>query len=54
VWLGWYFTGVIVGKNIVVKKKQSRKKCLPVCRDLGSQWITPKRRDLQKEILPQW
>ena len=34
-----------------MKKKQSRKECLPTPEDLGSRWKTPKRRDLQKEIL---
>ena len=41
--LGWYFTGVIVGKIIMVEKKQSRKKCLPIPRELGSRQKTPKR-----------
>ena len=49
----WYFTGVTVGKIIMVEKKQSKKKYLPVSEDLGLQWKTPKRRDLQKEILSQ-
>jgi len=29
-------------------------KDIPIPKDLGSQWKTPKRRDLQKEILSQW
>jgi len=52
VWLGWYFTGVIVGKIILVEKRWSKKKHPPVSKDLGSQWKTPKRKDLQKEIPP--
>jgi len=51
--LGWYFAGVIVGKIVVVEKRESKKKCLLVSKDLDSQWKTPKGRDLQKEILPQ-
>jgi len=35
-------------------KKQTEKECLPVFEDSGSRWKTPQRRDLQKEILPQW
>ena len=53
-WLGWYFTGVIDGKIIVMKKNQPRKKCFPVSKQLGLQLKTPKRRDHQKGILPQW
>jgi len=52
VWLGWYFTGVIVGKIILVEKRRSKKKRPPVSKDLGSQWKAPKRKDLQKEIPP--
>ena len=37
VWLGWYFTGVIVEKNMT-KKKQSRKKCSPISKGVGSWW----------------
>lgn len=48
--LGWYFTGIIdYRKIIMVRKKQSRKKCLTIPEDLGSQWKTLKRRDLQKK-----
>lgn len=36
-WLGWYFSGVIVGKIIVAKRKLSRKKCSPLSEDQGSQ-----------------
>ena len=65
--LGWYFMGCLVGrvaqlawysavvvlrKIIVVKMKQSKKKCLSVSKDPGWQWKTPQRRNLQKEILP--
>jgi len=52
--LGWHFTGVIVKKITIVEKKQPRKKCSPVSKDLSSWWKTPKRRNLQEETLPQW
>jgi len=35
-------------------EKETEKECLPVSEDVGSWWKTPKRRDVQKEILPQW
>ena len=31
----WYFTVVIVGKIIMVEKRQSKKKCSPISEDLG-------------------
>jgi len=37
----------------MVEKRQSKKKCSPISEEPGFQQTTPKRRDLQKEILLQ-
>ena len=51
----WYKRCNDRGTNAIERCKKGRKKdCSPISEDLGSRGKTPQRRDLQKEILPQW
>jgi len=41
-------------KDYPGEKEAIKEEMLTISEDLGSRWKTPQRRDLQKEILPQW